>query len=197
MNTHRASNPASEELTLPERARFRELEPENRELRLQAEFLRSRGLLRERAAVSAKYALIGAEKADPDSAFTVTLMCLVLGVSSSAFYAWAGAETSARAARRALLAVHVQAAFDAGRGTYGVRRVHAVLTRSDVPAVACASPKLVRSVLAELGLKACQPRAYKRTTLRDEDADPPSIPDLLGRDFSAPAPGLKLVGDIT
>jgi len=147
--------------------------------------------------VSDKYALIGAEKADPTSPFTVTLMCLVLAVSSSAFYAWTRAETSARAKRRAVLKVHVQAAFDAGRGTYGVRRVHAMLTRSDVPDVASASPKLVRSVMAELGLKACQPRAYKRTTIRDEDAEAPSIPDLLGRDFSAPAPGVKLVGDIT
>lgn len=147
--------------------------------------------------MSDKYALIGAEKADPTSPFTVTLMCLVLAVSSSAFYAWTRAETSARAKRRAVLKVHVQAAFDAGRGTYGVRRVHAMLTRSDVPDVASASPKLVRSVMAELGLKACQPRAYKRTTIRDEDAEAPSIPDLLGRDFSAPAPGVKLVGDIT
>lgn len=40
VNTHRASNPVSEELSLPERARFRELERENRELRLQAEFLK-------------------------------------------------------------------------------------------------------------------------------------------------------------
>jgi len=146
--------------------------------------------------VSDKYALIGAEKADPKSPFTVTLMCLVLAVSSSAFYAWTRAETSARAERRAVLKVHVQAVFDAGRGTYGVRRVHAMLTRSEVPAVASASPKLIRSVMAELGLKACQPRAYKRTTIRDGDVDP-SIPDLLGRDFTAPAPGVKLVGDIT
>ena len=40
MNSHREANPVSEELTLPERARFRELERENRELRLQAEFLK-------------------------------------------------------------------------------------------------------------------------------------------------------------
>ena len=147
--------------------------------------------------MSDKHALIGAEKADPKSPFTVTLMCLVLAVSSSAFYAWTRDQSSARAARRAVLKVHVQAAFDAGRGTYGVRRVHAMLTRSDVPDVANASPKLIRSVMAELGLKACQPRAYKRTTVRDEDAEPASIPDLLGRDFTAPAPGVKLVGDIT
>lgn len=40
VNTHRQANPVSEELSLPERARFRELERENRELRLQAEFLK-------------------------------------------------------------------------------------------------------------------------------------------------------------
>ena len=146
--------------------------------------------------MSDKYTLIGAEKADPKSPFTVTPMCLVLAVSSSAFYAWTRDQSSARAERRAVLKVHVQAAFDAGRGTYGVRRVHAMLTRSDVPDVASASPKLVRSVMLELGLKACQPGAYKRTTIRDDDVDP-AIPDLLGRDFSAPAPGVKLVGDIT
>ena len=40
VNTHRREHPASEELKLPERARLRELERENRELRLQAEFLK-------------------------------------------------------------------------------------------------------------------------------------------------------------
>ncbi len=37
---HRRANPVSEELSLPERARLKELERENRELRLQAEFLK-------------------------------------------------------------------------------------------------------------------------------------------------------------
>ena len=40
MNLYRREHPASEELNLPERARLRELERENRELRLQAEFLK-------------------------------------------------------------------------------------------------------------------------------------------------------------
>jgi len=39
-NKYRSEHPASEELSLPERARLRELERENRELRLQAEFLK-------------------------------------------------------------------------------------------------------------------------------------------------------------
>lgn len=39
-NKYRQEHPVSEELSLPERARLRELERENRELRLQAEFLK-------------------------------------------------------------------------------------------------------------------------------------------------------------
>ena len=37
---YRADHPAGEELTLPDRARLRELERENRELRLQNDFLK-------------------------------------------------------------------------------------------------------------------------------------------------------------
>ena len=40
VNTYRREHPASAELNLPERARLRELERENRELRLQTEFLK-------------------------------------------------------------------------------------------------------------------------------------------------------------
>jgi putative transposase len=49
--------------------------------------------------------------------------------------------------------------------------------------------------MRELGLRACQARAHKRTTV---PGDQPMIsPDLIGRDFTAPAPGQRLVGDIT
>ena len=145
--------------------------------------------------MSAKYALIAAEKADPDSPYPTSLMCAALKVSRSGFYEWAGAEPSARQRRRATLAVHVKAAFDAGRGAYGARRVRAILRRSDDPAVAAASLKLVRSVMREHGLRACQPRAYRVTTRRA--AHEPAIVDHVGRDFTAERPGAKLVGDIT
>jgi hypothetical protein len=146
--------------------------------------------------VSDKYALITAEKADPNCCWTLGSMCAWLGVSTSGYHDWRVADPSPRALRRAVVTQHVQAAFDAGRGTYGTRRVHAMLTRSDDPQVACASPKLVRSIMAELGLMACQPRAWRTTTVRDPDAEA-VIVDHLGRDFTATAPGTKLVGDIT
>lgn len=146
--------------------------------------------------MSEKYTLIAVEKADRSSPFSVVVMCSVLAVSTSAFYAWLTGEPSARELRRAKIGVHVQAAFDAGRGTYGVRRVHAVLRRSDDPEVATASPRIVRDIMREKGLRACQPRAYKATTVQDRHAEP-AIADHVGRDFTAPAPGTKLVGDIT
>jgi len=40
VNTYRREHPLSEELDLPERSRLRALERENRDLRLQAEFLK-------------------------------------------------------------------------------------------------------------------------------------------------------------
>jgi putative transposase len=146
--------------------------------------------------VSAKFQLIAAEKADPASPYPVVRMCAWLGVSSSGFYDWSGGQVSTRERRRAKISEHVRAAFEAGRGTYGVRRVHALLTRSDDTEVATASPGLVRAIMRQHGLRACQPRAYKATTVRDPGATA-AIADHLGRDFTAAAPGCRLVGDIT
>lgn len=154
--------------------------------------------------MSDKYQLIAAELADQDSQpvadpdqwpVSVQSMCQVLGVSRSGFYQWRCAPPSTRGQRRAVIMVHVQAAFEAGRGTYGARRVHAVLTRSADHRVASAGLDLVRDIMAELGLVACQPRSYRRTTM--PGADVVGVADHVQGDFTADAPGRRLVGDIT
>lgn len=142
-----------------------------------------------------KFSFIAVENADPASPYPVVKMCRWLGVSRAGFYDHLAAEETVRDRRRTLVAIHVKAAFTLGRGTYGVRRVHRILARSHDPQVASVSAKLVRSIMAEHGLKACQPRAYKRTTDADPAAGAPA--DLVGRDFTAETPGVKLVGDIT
>ena len=81
--------------------------------------------------------------------------------------------------------------FHASRGTYGCRRVAAALNRDGT---AC-SVGLVAELMREQGLKACQPRAYKVTTIRGGQVW--RRPDLVERDFTAEAPGERLVGDIT
>jgi transposase InsO family protein len=49
--------------------------------------------------------------------------------------------------------------------------------------------------MRELGLVACQPRPFRPVTTIAGDAA--ALPDLVRRDFTATAPGCKLVGDIT
>ena len=56
-------------------------------------------------------------------------MCRLLGVPRSSFYAWRHRAESITAAHRRELLVLVRAAFEAGRGAYGCRRVTAQLNR--------------------------------------------------------------------
>jgi transposase InsO family protein len=146
--------------------------------------------------VSEKYEFIDAEYANVLSAavagsLTVTRMCRWLKVSKSGFYEWRSRPESATAARRARLALLVRKAFDDSDGTYGYRRIAAQLARWGT----VAGLELVRRLMRELGLVACQPRPWRPSTTCQGQAGP--IPDLVARDFSAGAPGEKMVGDIT
>ncbi len=62
---------------------------------------------------------------DHVAAFPVQVMCEVLGVSRSGYYAWAGRPESARAAADRDLAARIRVAHEASRGRYGSPRVHA------------------------------------------------------------------------
>jgi putative transposase len=120
-------------------------------------------------------------------------MCAMLGVPRSSFYGWRTRAETPTAARRRQLAQHVQRAFEESRQTSGCRRVAARLNRDGHEC----SVGLVADLMRELGLRAVQPRAYKRTTVPGDD--PVEMPDLLERDFdpASSAPGERLVGDIT
>jgi putative transposase len=146
--------------------------------------------------VSEKYEFIDAEYADNRAAAaadapTIVQMCAWLAVSKSGFYEWRGRPASATAQRRDLLKVKIKALFDASDGTYGYRRIHAQLERGGEAAGA----ELVRRLMRDLGLVACQPRPWRTTTVRAEETA--ATPDLVTRDFTAENPGTKLVGDIT
>lgn len=131
------------------------------------------------------------EQMDAEKAYPVAFMCSMLDVSRSGYYEWKDAGASASAQRRERLKQMITAVFEANHGTYGYRRVHAVLVRSGEQV----SDELVRQLMRELGLQPCQPRPWRPTTTEADDAH--RIPDLVGRDFTAEAPGGKLVGDIT
>ena len=137
--------------------------------------------------MTAKFAFIDGEK----DHFPIIKMCQWLEVSTSGYYEWKDRPPSATARRRDRLAAMVTAIFEANHGTYGYRRIHAVLVRSGEQV----SDELARELMRELGLVACQPRPWRPTTTDPDDQH--RIPDLVDRDFTAAEPGTKLVGDIT
>jgi len=120
-------------------------------------------------------------------------MCEQLSVARSSYYAWRNRSETPTAARRRELAERIKRVFDDSRATFGCRRIAAALNRDGHEC----SVGLVADLMRELGLKAVQPRAYKRTTIPGEQ--PVASPDLIGRDFgpASAAPGKRLVGDIT
>jgi len=137
------------------------------------------------------YEFIDAEYATCQNAPAVTQMCAWLEVSKSGFYGWKSRPESATAERRRKLALIVRRIFDDSDGTYGYRRIARQLARQGTVAGA----ELVRKIMRELGLVACQPRPWRPATTRQGQAGP--IPDLVNRDFAAGIPGQKMVGDIT
>jgi len=123
---------------------------------------------------------------------SIVKMCRWMEVSRSGFYEWRKAPESATGRRRGELALIIARSFSDSNETYGYRRVHADLAARGVPA----GPELVRSIMRELGLVPCQPKPW-RFSLTEGDGQEHGIPDLVNRDFTAEAPGEKMVGDIT
>jgi putative transposase len=136
--------------------------------------------------VSEKFEFIDAEKDN----YPLVKMCCWLQVSKSGYYEWRERPPSMTAERRDRLKLMIAAVFEANHGTYGHRRIHAVLVRSGEQVCL----ELVRRLMRELDLWPCQPKPWRPTTTEADAGH--RIPDLVRRDFTAPAPGSKLVGDI-
>ncbi|MEJ5947057.1 IS3 family transposase, partial [Pseudokineococcus basanitobsidens] len=124
--------------------------------------------------------------------FDVDFMCTQLGVSRSGYYAWRTRPASPRArADASLTSLIVRLHAGVGRANPGVRRMAAMLTAAGHHVSRRRTHRLMRAA----GLAGRHPRAWKRTTV---PADRPApAPDLIGRDFTAPAPNTRWVGDIT
>jgi putative transposase len=119
-------------------------------------------------------------------------MCRWLGVSTSGYYEWRRRPLSATAQRRESLKMLIVEIFADSDETYGHRRVHAALRRRGERC----SIELVRALMRALDLQPCQPKPW-RYQLTESDPAAAPIPDLVRRDFTAGAPGEKMVGDIT
>ena len=121
--------------------------------------------------------------------YPVTMICRVLEVSRSGFYAWRKREPSARA--KATLLEAIEEVHKESDKTYGAPRIHAELKDRGPQA----SLNRVARVMREAEIRGVSPRKWKRTTLRAKKARP--APDLVDRDFTATGPNQVWVADIT
>ena len=134
-----------------------------------------------------KFALVDAEKAE----HPVAMVCSLLGVSRSGFYAWRGRAPSQHAQQDERLRVQVREAHEGSRRTYGSPRVHAELATKNIRV----SRKRVARLMREQDLVARRRRRYKCTTMSDHDQ--PVAANLLARRFEADMPNQRWVGDTT
>jgi putative transposase len=135
------------------------------------------------------YKLIDAEKAS----FPVAVLCKVLSVSRSGYYAWRDRPLSKRSREDATLTDKIHEIHErSSRETYGSPRVHAELRSIGVR---CGRKRVARLMRKE-GLRGCiRGRRRKRTTRRSEHAVPAE--DLVRRDFTAAMPNRLWTADIT
>lgn len=126
--------------------------------------------------------------------FPVALMCQVLDVSKSGYYASVDREPSPRSARHERIKAAVAQVHAESHGIYGSWKIaEALLERDDLES-ACRNT--VAAAMREMGLASKVTKAFKPTTTQADPTKAPA-PNKLDRDFTAPAPNRKWVTDIT
>jgi putative transposase len=133
------------------------------------------------------YRFIEAEKAS----YPVTLLCRVLGVTRSGYYAWRRRGRSARVQADQHLTERICQIYRARRSVYGAPRIHAELRETGIR---CGRKRVAR-LMRQAGLVGCHRRRGVRTTQREPRTQP--APDRLERRFVAEAPNQVWTADIT
>ena len=123
--------------------------------------------------------------------YPVRLMCRLLRVSTSGYYAWRVRPESPRAKSDRTLMAEIRRAHQESKGVYGSPRVHAELVSNNIGVGRHKVARLMR--LARL--RGCPKRRFRVTTQRDPSH--PVAKNLLKQDFSTEAPDQRWVADIT
>ena len=133
------------------------------------------------------FQLVDVEKAH----YPVQVLCDVLEVSSSGFYAWKKRAPSTRSKSDAQLAVDIAATHKKSKRRYGSPRVHRALRAKGVRV----GEKRVARLMRENGIIARQKRRFRRTT--DSNHASPIAPNVVQRQFEPEAPNQVWAGDVT
>jgi len=134
-----------------------------------------------------RYGFIEAEKAH----YPVGILCQLLGVARSGFYAWRRGPRSARAQQNQWLVTHIRACYQASRGRYGSPRIHQELQAHGF--------RVGRHRVARL-MRLHNIRSMSRRRIQRARAEgPPAVvaANILRREFVATRPNEKWAGDIT
>lgn len=134
-----------------------------------------------------KFRFMMVEKAN----YPVALMCRVLGVSRSGFYAFEARPKCARKLRDEALAIRIRETHQQSRAAYGSPRIHRAL-KADGCAV---SRKRVARLMREGGMRGRKRRRFVRSTTALPDVGYPD--NLLKRQFTTQAPNQVWVADVT
>jgi putative transposase len=127
--------------------------------------------------------------------YPLAAMCRVLEVTRGGYYAWERRREQPpgpRQRRREELAREIRAAHADSRCTYGSPRVYRELKAKGV----AACENTVAKVMREQGIRSIVRKRFKARTT-DSSHPHPVAPNLLDRDFAAPAPDRKWAADIT
>jgi transposase InsO family protein len=133
--------------------------------------------------------------ADHSATFEVKRLCELVEIERSSYYAWkAGAPArERRAAADAELEARIRKVHQADN-TVGAPRVTAELN-DGARAEQRVNHKRVARVMRTAGIAGYVKKRRVRTTIPDQTEA--KVPDLLKRNFTAPAPNRRYVGDIT
>ena len=125
------------------------------------------------------------------SQYPLRLLCRVLDVSRSGYYAWRTRRPSMRAQENTRLEVAIQAGHVRTRQTYGPERLQAELRADGLPA----GVGRIKRLRKKLGLRCTQVRRFTTTT--DSMHALPVAENVLAQTFLTTRPNEILVSDIT
>ena len=123
--------------------------------------------------------------------FCVRLMCRLMHVSPSGYYAWRKRGPSKRAVEDAKLEKEIVKVHEASHQIYGYRRIYKELREAGKKV----SRRRVARLMRKLKRQGRQYRRYVVTTKPGKRL--PEVPDLLQRQFTAAQPNKAWVSDIT